>query len=109
MLDFLNDASLVLINKKLGYQPLNKSLVGSAFSGWRYYSSLEDQISSVVSGIIKNHAFQDGNKRTATLVYYRLCSLFNIKSLDEEQMFSAVVEIAKSKLSVEQVTKILFR
>lgn len=109
MLNFLTSESLIKINQKLGYQILNKSLVGSALSGWQYYSSLEEQIASVIKGIAKNHAFQDGNKRTAVIVYFNLCALFNLKPLSDDEMFSAIIEIAKSQKSVTEIAKDLFK
>lgn len=109
MLEYLSENEIVNINRKLGYRPLNKALVGSVLSAWQYYDSLEDQISSVIGGIIKNHAFEDGNKRTAVIVYYNLCSIFNLKSLNEDAMFDAVIEIASSKKSITEISKMLFR
>lgn len=108
MLSFLTAESLIKINQKLGYQVLNKSLVGSALSGWQYYSSLEEQIASVIKGITKNHAFQDGNKRTAVIVYFNLCSLFNMKPLTDDEMFVSIVDIASNQYSVEEIAKKLF-
>jgi hypothetical protein len=109
MLEFLTESTIIEINKNLGYSILNKSLVGSAISSWHYYRDVKDQIASVVLGITKNHAFSDGNKRTATVVYYALCDCLEIKPLSEFKMNIVILNIASSKnMSVITARKLLF-
>lgn len=110
MLDQIITESLIIeINKDLGYNILNKSLVGSAISSWHYYKNAKDQTASVVLGIAKNHAFSDGNKRTATVVYYTLCKFLELRPLSEDKMNIAILKIAESKnMSVLEASKLLF-
>ena len=99
---------LIKVNAKLGYTVLNKSLVGSAVSSWHYYNTPKEQISSIVGAIIKNHPFQDGNKRTATVVYYTLCKIANLQAKPDSKMLLIVVDIAENQYDVAALTKILF-
>lgn len=88
---------------------LNKNLLESAFSSWHYFETPEEQISSVVRGIIKNHPFRDGNKRTAVLVFFDLMEITRSKSsITDTKLEDIVVTIASSKLEVEDVSKLLF-
>ena len=48
-----------------GVSIVKVSLVDSALSSWHYYDNEKDKISSIIRGLIKNHPFKDGNKRTA--------------------------------------------
>jgi death-on-curing family protein len=99
---------LIGFNKELGYHPLNVSLVGSCLSSWHYYKDPKEQVASVFLGIAKNHAFQDGNKRTAVIFYYTACDLLSIHPVSEDDLFRTVVEIAANKFSVEEVAKKIF-
>jgi prophage maintenance system killer protein len=109
MLDFIDEFYIIDINKSLGYSILNKSLVGSAISSWYYYKKPTEQVSSIVLGITKNHAFSDGNKRTATVVYYTLCDVLGLKSLSENRMYDVILKITASKnTTVFEATKIRF-
>ena len=88
---------------------LNKSMLESAFSSWHYFETPEDQICSVLRGIIKNHPFRDGNKRTAVIVFYEFIDLMNLNfTLSETKFEDIVVKIAESKFDVEEITKMLF-
>lgn len=104
----LTHDDVIAVNKLLGYHPLNVNLVGSALSSFHYYSDAKTQISSIVLSLIKNHAFQDGNKRTATVIYLTLCKRNNIRPKSDSIIFDSVVKIAASKLSVEEVRRLLF-
>lgn len=107
----LDTKTIIKLNKMVDGPGLllNPSLLDSALSSWHYYESIEDQISSIVRGIIKNHAFQDGNKRTATLVLTTLASLNNLKIIPDNELFHAILAIANSNMDVEQITHILFK
>lgn len=109
MLSFLTPERLIATNSALGYHPLNTNLVGSCLSSWHYYTDITQQVSSVVYGIAKNHAFQDGNKRTAVVVYYVLCAKLHLPTLSDSAMFDTILQIAKSTdLTIEQVATLLF-
>jgi prophage maintenance system killer protein len=107
--DYLTESRIIEVNKSLGYSILNKSLVGSAISSWHYYKKPTKQVSSIVLGITKNHAFSDGNKRTATVTYYALCDLLKLKALPEDKMEKVILKIAASKnMTVLEVNRLLF-
>ena len=77
---------------------LNISLLKSSLASHIYYDNIEDKIISVVSSLIKNHAFFDGNKRTALLVLVYLLSDNNFKIPTDSTLFNAVVGFASSKI-----------
>jgi death-on-curing protein len=104
----ITESDIVAVNKALGYHPLNVNLVGSALASIHYYPDIKTQIAAIVNSLIKNHAFQDGNKRTATVVYLTLCKRNGIRPIRDAALFDVVVKIASSKLNVEQVQKMLF-
>lgn len=47
---------------------VNRPLLESAFSSYSYYKDHIEQACSIFRGIAKNHAFSDGNKRTAVAI-----------------------------------------
>lgn len=109
MLSFLTPERLIAVNAALGYHPLNTNLVGSCLSSWHYYADVQQQVSSVVYGVAKNHAFQDGNKRTAVVIYYVLCNKLHLPPLPDNEMFDTILQIAKSTdMTIEQVATLLF-
>lgn len=91
---------------------VNRSLLESAFSSYHYYDSDLEQICSIFRGLVKNHAFSDGNKRTASAVlvthlkqqkYHTTQEDLCIFTLDVVEHNYDVPEIA------EQLEKILIR
>ncbi len=89
---------------------LNKQLIGSAFSSYHYYNTPEDQVCSVLVGLIRNHAFADGNKRTAFATFKILSLHFHLKiQKSEQEMFDIILSIATSKISVEDVSSLIFQ
>ncbi|MBF0526478.1 MAG: Fic family protein, partial [Deltaproteobacteria bacterium] len=44
---------------------ISKQNLLSVFSSWHYYEGDKERIISIFRGLIKNHPFRDGNKRTA--------------------------------------------
>src|SRR3989344_1263782 len=72
--------------------------INSSYFGQEIYRSPEEKTVAYLYFLIKDHAFTDGNKRTATLCFAILCELNNLVpqykgfSLDE-----VVVYIEKSK------------
>lgn len=79
----------------------------SCLSSYIYYDKIEEQIASIVYGIVKNHYFIDGNKRTALAVFYKLCKDNNI-SLNSKNRADSIQTIASSNLDIKEVTKLLF-
>lgn len=50
-------------------------------------------------GIIKNHAFVDGNKRTGLAVIIALCKINNIFLPDEDKLYDAIMDVAEDNES----------
>lgn len=96
---------------------LNPNLLESAvlrpqasFSGEEVYKSVFEKAAVLMIGLIKNHPFVDGNKRTglhASLVFLKLNGV-SLKA-PNEKLVKIAVRIARGKLSVEAVAKELER
>lgn len=84
---------------------LSRELLHSALSSYQYYDTDMLCIASVYRGLIKNHAFQDGNKRTATLVLSTLLIDGGIGRVSNTSAVKLALDIATSNYSVEQVAE----
>ena len=83
--------------------------IGSALSSYRYYDDLKMQIISVFYGLVKNHCFSDGNKRTAVLVLFYLAQKNNLPILpDDAALEKIVLTAASSPISKEQLARQIF-
>lgn len=84
--------------------------VGSALSSYLYYDDIKLQIISVFYGLVKNHCFSDGNKRTAALVLFYLAEENNLPVLPaDEEMKEIILALASSAdISKEQLSKRIF-
>ena len=100
---------VIQVNKELGGTILSRNSLESAFSSWEYYGDIESQIASIVRGLVKNHAFTDGNKRTAFLIFLVLCEENAIPITKDSTYFIALfLNLAETKYSVEKVRDLLF-
>jgi prophage maintenance system killer protein len=63
---------------------ISRQNLESVFSAYEYYDSNIDKVSSILRGIVKNHAFVDGNKRVGALFLYDYC--FNYEKLDSTEV-----------------------
>lgn len=107
----LNVETLLLINKAVDGPGivLNQSLLKSITSSYEYYNTLEEQGTSVFRSIIKNHAFVDGNKRTAVAFLYGFADVHKLRiRLNETEMFNLILKVATSSIEVEQLSKKIF-
>ena len=78
----------------------------ATFSGEELYKTPIEKAAAIFESIIKNHPFQDGNKRIA-YVMLRLILMnsgFDITS-DEEEKYEFVIKPASGELTIEQVKK----
>lgn len=83
--------------------------VNSVFASIDYYDTVQEQIACIVSSIIKNHYFIDGNKRTALFVYLILCVGNDIQiTYTSQQLAMIIVDIAMHKFDVEYSVSLLF-
>lgn len=81
----------------------------SCFSSFYYYESKEEQITSIVLSIIKNHYFVDGNKRTAFVVYILLAKINNLTFItNKEDQVRIFESIPTLDYDIYTITKILF-
>lgn len=88
---------------------LNDSMLESALSSYHYYETTEEQICSIWRGLIKNHAFRDGNKRTALVCLSIMCDMSNIPlALSNDEAFKYTLYVANSRMDVEDIAKIIF-
>ena len=85
---------------------LNGNLIGSYKSSLPYIDSIDEKIALAVSSTARNHAFKDGNKRTAVTMYYILCRLNNIQAKSNIQ--DIILEIVNNGLNYKESVKLLF-
>jgi death-on-curing family protein len=72
----------------------------SSYGGKDKWNDLFDLVATTLFGIVKNHAFYDGNKRTALLSsLYQLYENGFCPSVDQTQFEELVVQIAENNLS----------
>ena len=87
---------------------IDSNALKSVLAPTSYYKDPKDKISCIVRGIIKNHAFSNGNKRTACLAFLLLSKAGNIPiTLSNQELEKALIDIAKNQYSVETISKIL--
>lgn len=70
-------------NQSLLESSLNSGL--ATFDGEDLYQTLEDKISMISYSFIKNHGFNDGNKRVGCIVLLTLCHKNNIPIKPSQQ------------------------
>ena len=78
------------------------SAINSAFQsafGEDIFKEDIDKIARIGLGIIKNHAFVDGNKRTGLAVIVALCKINNIFLPDEDKLYDAIMDVAEDNES----------
>ena len=89
---------------------LSHNMIESALSAYRYYDTIEEQIVSIFRGIVKNHGFRDGNKRTGLIVFLTLCEENDISvNKSDEELVKLTIDIAKNNYSVEEITNKVFK
>ncbi len=100
---------IILINKALNGRLLSYALLASIFSSVDYYSTTEEKIASVFRSLAKNHAFTDGNKRTAVLVLYLLCKENKLAlPKDSLSLLELTLDIAEKHYEVKDIAFKLF-
>jgi death-on-curing protein len=75
-----------------------------------FYPGFLTKASVLVFGIVKNHPFFDGNKRTglALMLYYLISSGYTINASDDE-LFDFVQKIASGDLNLNEIEIFLAR
>ncbi|MCG8320660.1 MAG: type II toxin-antitoxin system death-on-curing family toxin [Cytophagales bacterium] len=78
----------------------------ATFSGEELYKTPVEKAAAIFESIVKNHPFQDGNKRIA---YVMLRLVLMNSELDivskEEEKYEFVIKTASGELTIEQVKK----
>lgn len=105
----IHDELIKLYGGALGV--LDKGLIESALSRARsgYYKTLSEQGAALLQSLTLNHAFVDGNKRTALaclLVFFRLNGV-KIKFTPKEAENLIVNKVILEKVSLEKIRNIL--
>lgn len=91
----------------LGLADSAVSRPGASFEGHEFYQSVESKAASLLFGLARNHAFIDGNKRTALLATLQF---LNVNGLDldlslTEEAYKTVVQVASGSLSLDDLTE----
>ena len=90
-----------------------RDLLESALARPRNVAEYEDadlsaQAATLMWGLVRNHPFMDGNKRTALIATFAFLDVNGYHlDLTEDERFELVVSIANRKASVEQVADVL--
>lgn len=99
------------LNKAIGEEGdvIDSNRLLSVAASYQYYADTREKIVSIVRSIVKNHAFVDGNKRTALVFFLFMSKLGKFQvSLNYDQLEKAFVNIASNNYSVEQIVKMLY-
>ena len=107
----LSSKTIKIINKEVTGDGivLSVGMIDSCLSSYMYYEDITEQISSIFRGLIKNHAFVDGNKRTAVIVLFILVQELNMNiAINDSQLFNIIIKIAKGNFDVEDIATMLF-
>ena len=78
-------------------------LLDSCFSSYYYDNELE-QISSIFRGLAKNHAFSNGNKRTAVAVL-TIFLLQNGYEMNENDLISLTGEVVNNNFEATEIAE----
>ena len=82
----------------------------ASFEGKDLYPTVEEKSARQAFGIIRNHPFIDGNKRTGLFVMLVFLELNNIKlNFTQSELVELGVGIAKGKIDSERITKWIFK
>lgn len=83
--------------------------IGSALSSYLYYTDIKLQIISIFYGLVKNHCFSDGNKRTAASILILLAEDNKLPILPTDiELEKIVLTAASTSISKEQLATLIF-
>lgn len=103
----LDPETVIEINKSVNNTEtpwVNKDLLYSAFSSYSYYEDPLEQFCAIYRGLIKNHAFSDGNKRTAVIVLTAYLNQHNYR-LSSEDLCDLTLDVATHNYEVSEITE----
>lgn len=86
-------------------RPLLESALARPYSG--YHRPIARKSATLLHGVVKNHAFVDGNKRTAFLLMNLLIerSGYHLKLLPDDRIDDMVVAVACDEMTYEALIK----
>jgi death-on-curing protein len=112
---YINDLTI----KKHGGSPgiKNQSLIESSlnsglatFGGEDLYPNVEDKISMISYSFIKNHGFNDGNKRVGCIVLLTLCHKNNIPiKPSKKDLISLGLGVASGSLGKDDIKSFILK
>ena len=78
----------------------------AGFGDEEFYPTIESKAASLLFGLARNHAFIDGNKRTAVLATLQFLNSngLDLAPVPVEETFETVVQVATGDLSLEELT-----
>ena len=80
----------------------------ASFGGQRLNTSLAEMASSYLVGLVRNHPFIDGNKRTAYAVTATFLRLNGLRlGLSQAEKFNLVLGVARGHLDKAEVVRVL--
>jgi prophage maintenance system killer protein len=88
--------------------------INGTFFGHSIYPTIEQKVVAHLFFIINNHAFTDGNKRTACLIFEILCELneltpnFHGFELDTWAVFLEAIKDKDHQAVIKRVSRYLF-
>ena len=105
----IHDQGVALYGGSYGIRDLNEieSIINNiylTFGGQELYPELTDKASFLAFGLIKNHAFIDGNKRVgvATMITFLEMNGYQIQATNEE-MIDFGLSVATSEMEQEEI------
>jgi len=87
---------------------LNGSGIGSALSSYSYYKTKEEQVCSILRGLVKNHPFIDGNKRTSAGTFILVCEELGLIPPSDTNLASFTLKVAEGKMEVSEIAQMIF-
>lgn len=85
---------------------INEDNLLSALGTQQWYDDDKLRASALVRSLTIGHGFQDGNKRTATIIGAIICDY----TCTEDELIGCVLSIAKGELrDVEEIASILYK
>lgn len=99
---------LIILNQDItGNCIIINNSIGSCISSIDYFNTDEEKISCIIRSIIKNHYFQDGNKRLAFAIF-NILSEANSIEIKNKNWSKIFLDIASHNYNVDQIAKMLF-
>ena len=83
---------------------VKEDLLQSAFSSYYYYEDPLEQICSIFRGLDKNHAFSNGNKRTASMFLSHMLHTFGYGITDED-LIDITLDVAEHNYEVPDIAQ----